>query len=241
MIETVLRARALRLGVILVAGFAAAIWAGGFALAGDATEKAAKPAAAEEKPASAAAKAESDDERDWPCDQKFVAEMSPATIWTGPGLDAAMKSWHQNDSLRELVTYVTDETTDETDGVKAIDEFAKKLTGDKNKVLTELFAALFETMSNKRTSYQDGIKKYFRRQEEVGKRVNKFQTELRELQKTRPKSDDPKLEDLKKQIAWNNRVYDDGQALVPYVCEIPVLLEQKLGTYARAIQAHMEG
>jgi len=245
-IGTALRARAWRLGVVLAAALAAVVWAGGFAMAGDAAKgKAAEEPAAGEKPAgAAAAKAGgggSDEEGDWPCEQKYVAEMSSATIWTGPALGDAMKSWHQNDGLRDIVNYATDETTDEADGAKAIDEFAKKLTGDKRKALTELFAALFETMGDKRTWYQEGVKKYFRRQQEAGQRVNKIQAELRALEQKGVKADDPKLAEMKKDVLWNNRVFDERQMLLPYVCEIPVLLEQKLGAYARAIQAHLGG
>jgi hypothetical protein len=237
------RARVLRFGAIVAAAFAAVLWAGGYAMSEEpAKGGAAKEAPAAEKSAGAAATEgpkESDEEAQWPCEQKFVAEISPATIWTGPPLDEAMKSWHQNESLREIVTYATDETTEDADGVKAIDEFAAKLTGDKGKVLTQLFAALFETMNDKRTSYQDGIKKYFRRQEAMAQKVNKIQADLRALDKKGAKPDDSRRVELKKDVAWNNRVYDERQKLVPYVCEIPVLLEQKLGAYARAIQGHM--
>ena len=180
-------------------------------------------------------------EADWPCEQKYVAQLSYGTMWTGAALDDALKSWHQNDGLREIVTLLSDETTSEADGVKAIDEFAGKLGSDKSKQLTELFAALFETMGDKRTSAQDGVKKYFRRQEAVAHEVNKLQADLRAMQAKGPKVDDPKLLELKKGLAWNNKVYDDRQRLTPYVCQIPIIIEQKLGAYARAIQAHMQG
>ena len=180
-------------------------------------------------------------EADWPCEQKYVAQLSYGTMWTGPALDDALKSWHQNDGLREIVTLLSDETTSEADGVKAIDEFAAKLGSDKSKQLTELFAALFETMGDKRTSTQEAIKKYFHRQEAVAHEVNKLQADLRVMQAKGAKVDDPKLLELKKNLAWSNKVYDDRQRLTPYVCQIPIIVEQKLGAYARAIQAHMQG
>ena len=180
-------------------------------------------------------------EAEWPCEQKYVAQLSYGTMWSGPALDDALKSWHQNDGLREIVTLLSDETTSEADGVKAIDDFAAKLGADKNKQLTELFAALFETMGDKRTSAQDGIKKYFRRQEATAQEVNKLQADFRAMQAKGVKVDDPKLLDLKKNLSWNNKVYDDRQRLTPYVCQIPIIIEQRLGAYARAIQAHMQG
>lgn len=240
-IETASPARAWRLGV-MVAAFAAALWAGSAVAQEPAKGDGAKTAPAAEQPAGAAPAAmskEDEGEADWPCEQKFVAELSPATIWAGPPLDTAMKSWHQNDSLREIVTDLTDDTLEPEDGVKEIDAFAAKLAGDKNKTLTELFAALFETISNRRTSVQDGIKKFFRRQEAVADRVNGLQKDMRALTGKGAKPSDPEYLDLEKEITWRNRVYDEGQKLVPYMCEIPVLMEQKLGAYARAIQADM--
>ena len=46
---------------------------------------------------------------------------------------------------------------------------------------------------------------------------------------------------LKKYSSGGRVFYDDRQRLTPYVCQIPIIVEQKLGAYARAIQAHMQG
>lgn len=254
--------RMFRTGAVLAAML---LWGSGVAIA---AEPAAKDAPAQESPAkkspakeapadaqpaeapppeNAAGKktgkggGEAGAEADWPCEQKYVDQLSYGTMWSGPPLDNALKSWHQNNGLREIVTYLTDENTEEADGVKAIDEFAAKLGADKNKQLTELFAALFETMNDKRTSDQEGIKKYFHRQEAAAQRVNKIQADLRSVDVKGAKPDDPKLAELKKNLAWNNRIYDEGQTLVPYICQIPLILEQKLGAYGRAIQGHMKG
>ena len=160
-------------------------------------------------------------------------------MWSGPPIDDALKSWHNNESLREIVTYLVDDTTEDADGVKRIEDFAKSLEGDKTKQLTELFAALFQTMGDRRTSFQDGIKRYFRRQEDQAKTINEIQAQLRELKKKKVPENDPQMLEQKKLAAWNNRVYDERQKLIPYVCQIPILVEQKLGAYARAIQAQM--
>lgn len=259
--------RAFRIGAVMAA-VSALLWGGSFAMSAEpATKDAPAPASSAKKPpvqeAPAAAPAEEaqpagaspaesgakqppktggeGEEADWPCGQKYVAQLSYGTMWAGPPLDDALKSWHQNDGLRELVTMLADETTDEAAGAKAIDEFAAKLGADKQKQLTELFAALFQTMSDKRTSEQEGIKRYFRRQEAQAQDVNKLQAQLRDTEKRGAKVDDPKLVGLKKNLEWNNRVYDERQKLTPYVCQIPLITEQKLGAYARAIQTHLQG
>jgi hypothetical protein len=141
--------------------------------------------------------------------------------------------------LREIVAYLVDDTTEDADGVKKIDEFAKSLKGDKSKQLTELFAALFETMGDRRTSFQESIKRYFRKQEAQAQQVNKLQADMRALEKKKVGPEDQRYKDLKKNLDWNNRVYDERKKLVPYVCQVPIIVEQKLGSYARAIQAQL--
>ena len=184
---------------------------------------------------------ESSEEANWPCEQKFVAELSPGTIWNGPPLDDAMKAWHNNDKIRDLAGALAQDTTEEADGVKQINDFAAGLKDDKNNQLTLLFAALFENFNNERKFMQGGIKKFFHRQEDVAAKVNKISQEIRQAQKKGMKEGSPEDKKLKTQLDWANRVYDDRQKLLPYVCEVPVLLEQKLGSYGRAIQTQMAG
>ncbi len=206
-----------------------------------AKEPAAPQATAKEPAAEEGAAPGSPEEADWPCSQKFVAQLSPATIWAGPSLDSAFKSWHDNDKLREIITKLSDDTLEEADGVKAINEFAAGAGGGKDKALSELFAGLFETMSNQRVSTQDGIKRFFHRQQGVAAKINKVETGVRELDKNGVKHDSPQYTEAKKQLVWNSRVYDERQKLTPYLCEIPLTIEQRLGTYGRAIQAQMSG
>ncbi|MFZ0694126.1 MAG: hypothetical protein WAN51_08255 [Alphaproteobacteria bacterium] len=190
---------------------------------------------------SAAPAKESSEEADWPCQQKFVAELSPGTIWSGPPLNDAMKAWHDNDKIRDLAGVLAQDTTEETDGIKQINDLAAGLKDDKNKQLTLLFAALFENFNNERKFMQGGIKKFFHRQEDVAAKVNKISQEIRQAQKKGMKENSPEDKTLKTKLDWANRVYDDRQRLLPYVCEVPALLEQKLGSYGRAIQAQMNG
>ena len=215
--------------------------------AGPADKASAKHAPMKEAPAeatggeSAAPAKESSEEADWPCQQKFVAELSPGTIWSGPPLDNAMKAWHDNDKIRDLAGALAQDTTEEADGVKQINDFAAGLKDDKSNQLTLLFAALFENFNNERKFMQGGIKKFFHRQEDVAAKVNKISQEIRQAKKKGMKDDSPQDKAFKTKLDWANRVYDDRQKLLPYVCEIPGLLEQKLGSYGRVIQAQING
>ena len=182
------------------------------------------------------------EEPDWPCPQKYVADLSWGAIWAGPDLTPALDSWHDNDKLRELITLLADDTTSEHEAITAINAFADSVPeGEKKQEMTELFAGLFETMANQRTSAQSGIKRFFRRQQEVAERVNAAGADLRELDKKEVAHDTEDYVAAKTRLAWANRIYDERQILVPYMCEVPVVIERRLGTYARAIQGQIEG
>ena len=46
----------------------------------------------------------------WPCISRKVAEISPAQIWDGPGLDAASE-WQSDDEIRKLTAYLSSPAT----------------------------------------------------------------------------------------------------------------------------------
>jgi len=224
------------------AGLAVVLAALGFAAAAFAQDNP-KDGSAEAPAAAAAGKedAKKSGEAEWPCPQKYVADLSWGSIWAGGDLTPALKSWHDNDKLRDIITLLSDDTTTENEAVKAINDFAGSLDGDKKQQLTELFAGLFETLSNQRTSAQAGIKRFFRRQEKVAARVNEIGADMRALDKKEVQHDSQEYLDAKTKLAWTNRVFDERQRLLPYMCDVPLIIERRLGTFARAIQGQIEG
>ena len=45
--------------------------------------------------------------------------------------------------------------------------------------------------------------------------------------------------DLETQFNWDRRIFDERNQSVSYVCEVPTILEQRLGEIARRIQARL--
>jgi hypothetical protein len=181
------------------------------------------------------------EEAEWPCEQRYVPELSAGTIWVGPPLDELSTPWYENEAARDIVYGVSAEGLEPEEGVAMIDEFAATLGPERNEVLTQLFAGLFDKFNTQRSRMLRGIKNFFRRQQNLVKQINSVENEIRELEEAGVAKDDKGLLDLNSQLTWNVRVYDERQKLTVYVCEEPVLLEQKLGVFARAIQAHLEG
>jgi len=51
--------------------------------------------------------------------------------------------------------------------------------------------------------------------------------------------DEQKVADLSGRVQWDTRVFEDRRRALTYVCEAPVLIEQRLGALARTIAAAM--
>ena len=66
--------------------------------------------------------------------------------------------------------------------------------------------------------------------------------EQHELDKMRAdQSTDPSaLKDAEDQLLWDARIFDDRKASLMTVCEVPVLIEQRLGAVTRMIEKAME-
>ncbi len=55
-----------------------------------------------------AAGAAASEDPDWPCVQRLMPEISPATVWDGPPVDDAARAWREAHPVRDLVVRIAD-------------------------------------------------------------------------------------------------------------------------------------
>ena len=55
-----------------------------------------------------------------------------------------------------------------------------------------------------------------------------------------PGRDQTKVDELVSRVEWDARIFDERSRTIGYVCEVPVLIEQRLFVLARAIQQALE-
>jgi hypothetical protein len=84
-----------------------------------------------------------------------------------------------------------------------------------------------------------GIERFSRKQREFADQVRSTILQLRELQNT-PGHDQTKVDELISRVEWDTRIFDERNKTIGYVCEVPVLIEQRLFALARAIQQSLE-
>jgi hypothetical protein len=176
---------------------------------------------------------------DWPCNQIKVPELSAAAVWAGPPIDDVGDTWRNDPTIRDLVARVAARRTPPEEAEKAVTDYFAATTGDKQTKAKLLFAGVFTTLNRERTVVMDGIERFARLQKQSAERIRAEVSEMRALQDA-PNHDDAKVEDLGNKINWETQVFQDKRKTISYVCEVPTIIEQRLGALARAIQQAVE-
>jgi hypothetical protein len=178
------------------------------------------------------------DQGDWPCRQVKVGTITLASIWSGPPIDTA-QDWRSDAELSALVTRVAERRTALEEAQAAIADYAKRLGKDRDTKLTLLMAGIFDRLNRERADVIAGLERYGQKQKHMAERV-KSEVEALNAAQSETNADQQKIEDLSNRVQWDTRVFEDRRRALTYVCETPVLIEQRLGALARTIAATME-
>ena len=175
---------------------------------------------------------------DWPCVQAKVPELSPAALWAGPPLDD-VKAWANDPNIKDLVPRLAARRVPIEDAQKLIADFMTGSAAERGEKGKLLFAGVFERLNAERGEVMTGIERLARRQKDMADKIRESVIELHKIQDM-PAPEQVKLDELSRQVEWSTRIFEDRRKTVRFVCEVPVLIEQRLGTLARAIQQGME-
>jgi hypothetical protein len=176
---------------------------------------------------------------DWPCNQIKVPEMSVAAVWAGPSIDDVDSIWEQDAAVRTLVAQLAARRTPLEDAEKTIADTITGEPAERQRKAKLIFAGLFKALNHERSEVMNGIERFSRKQKEFADQVRSTILQLRELQNT-PGHDQAKVDELISRVEWDTRIFDERSRTIGYVCEVPVLIEQRLFALARAIQQSLE-
>jgi hypothetical protein len=176
---------------------------------------------------------------DWPCAQAKVPEVSLAAVWAGPPIDEAGQKWKDDPKVSALVPRLAARRTPLDEAEKMITEFLSGSAADKSATGKLLFAGLFDTMNGQRSSVMNGLERVTRKQREAADKIRSDTLALQALQDASP-PDQPKVETLGNQLAWETRIFEDRRRVIKFVCEVPTAIDQRLFALGRVIQQEME-
>lgn len=175
---------------------------------------------------------------DWPCQQLKVPEISIASVWSGPPIEAADKEKPLDPKEAELVARLAARRTAIDDARKLIADFVVGTREEKQEKAKRLFAALYATLNAQRDEVMNGIERFSRKQKAMADQIREQARKIREQQDA-SNADPAKSNELASQLSWQTRIFEDRRKSTSYVCDVPVLIEKRLFDLASAIQGQL--
>lgn len=176
---------------------------------------------------------------DWPCVQRKIPALSAGMMWAGPPVDeAAEASWSTDVRIAPLVALISARRTTLEEAADQISLYAASVEEAKRpEKLTALFAGVLTTINSERAQIMKGITKYTRKQQKLAEAINETRIAFSEALKVKPKTDESRktVRELEKKLTWQSRIHQDRERSLIFVCESPVILEQRAFALAREI------
>ncbi|MEL6961375.1 MAG: hypothetical protein AAFO01_01390 [Pseudomonadota bacterium] len=172
----------------------------------------------------------------WPCVQRKVEKLSLGLMWPLPvDLDFTPEDDVVEQNMGALVETLALRRIELDDTKPSIDAFAESHAGDAT-LLGQVFAAVFERLSQRRSQIIEGIGDFSLGQIALAEQIDNARLEMDKLMEAE-EPDFDRVDALEEQLDWDQTVYSDRQRSITYLCETPVLLEQRLYSVAQMLQS----
>lgn len=173
---------------------------------------------------------------DWPCVQRLLPEIAGGMIWPGPPLEED-QTLQQDKVLETLAGELAARRVPIEEAERQVENFAAAVTNaEKAARLTHLFSATLEIINSDRASIINGIKKFSKGQRGLADKINAKNQEIESIDRSELLKRDTAMAERD----WDIRIFEDRRQSLTYLCEQPVLLEQRAFTLARAIAGNLE-
>lgn len=172
---------------------------------------------------------------DWPCIQRRQPLLSVGQVWPGPVPGGDAQALAASDGVQRVAQVIALRRTAMPDAERMIAEFAQ--THDAT-AQTALFLASFDHIQSARSRVMSGITRYAHKQEALDGQIEDKRHEYDALMAAGDKDFDA-IDRIEQEIDWSTRIFQDRQQSLVYVCETPVILEQRAFALGRAIAAHL--
>lgn len=171
---------------------------------------------------------------DWPCIQRRQPALSVAQVWAGPMPDDAATAMAADPAVQRVARVIALRRTALPQAEAMIADFA---ASHDDTAMTALFLATFDHIQLARNRILAGITRYAHKQEALDRHIEDQRREFRRLTEANPPDFDA-IDRVEENIDWSTRIFQDRQQSLTYVCETPVILEQRAFALGRAIAGH---
>lgn len=178
----------------------------------------------------------SDADPDWPCIQRLVPELAAAQLWRGSPM-SAVEPVESGSELDALAEELAARRVALEEAERLVAGFAEGLgPAERDEELARLFTRTLALINQDRSSIIAGIKRYARGQRQLAQQISEKNDRLQALGQQELLA----RQELMMQRDWDIRVFDDRRNSLTYLCEQPVLLEQRAFALARTMANHLE-
>lgn len=171
---------------------------------------------------------------DWPCIQRKQPHLSIAQVWGGPVPDEAALALAGAPEVERVARVIALRRMPVADAEAEMKVFAGE--SDSPEAVVALFAATFDHINHTRDRVMAGIARYARKQAELEGEIEELRHEMHTLEEAETRDFD-KIDDVEERLDWATRIFQDRQQSLTYVCETPVILEQRAFALGRAAEA----
>jgi hypothetical protein len=171
----------------------------------------------------------------WPCIQRKVENLSAGLMWSLPTQDATSPVGDAlTADIRALAGTLSLRRIPLEDTKPQIEAFAARHNGDAE-VLGQVFTAVFKPLNTRRSRIISGIGDFSLSQITLAAQIDSTRVEL-EAQTDKDDPDFDRIDLLEEQLDWDQIIFSDRQRSIQYLCETPVIIEQRLFEIARMLQ-----
>jgi hypothetical protein len=174
----------------------------------------------------------------WPCIQRKVESLSLGLMWPHPLTETDLPAPLQAEA-EDLVERLALRRIglDEADALIA--GFAAGHPDLTVEDLGQVFARIFDRIDRERRTLIAGIGRYSLKQIDLAASIDQTRTEMAaHMEAAEPYFDE--VDRLEEKLDWDERIYDDRADALTYVCETPVLLEQRAFALAQSFLKHAD-
>lgn len=186
-------------------------------------------------PGSALAAGEADP--DWPCIQRRQPHLSLGQVWAGPQPDDAITARAAEPDIQRVASVLALRRTSPEEAAALVETFVAG--GSDPARLTALYLATFNHIQRTRDRVMAGITRYAHKQAGLDEQIKARRHEFEQLSA----ADSPDFDAIDKaeqDIDWSTRIFQDRQQALTYVCETPVILEQRAFAIGRLIGGKLQ-
>lgn len=171
----------------------------------------------------------------WPCIQRKQPHLSMGQLWTGPIPDDPVVALARDPLIAALADRLEQRRLPMEEAEAEIAVFAQDAD---NLRLTALMQAIFDRIESDRSALIAGIGRYGQKQVDLAKMIEDRRSRMAGMEA----ADSPDFDAMdaeEKALDWEERIFIERQQSLTYVCETPVILEQRAFALARAIASHL--